>query len=51
MNSEVGREADRIEPDNTWVAVTVKGTGHIWFPLPVHWNRTYLSIFINEMSI
>lgn len=47
MNSEVGREADRIEPDNTSVVVTIKRTGHIWFPLPIHWKGTDLSVFIS----
>ena len=47
MNSEVRREADRTEPDNTSVVVTVKGTGQIWFPLPVHWKGTDLLIFIS----
>lgn len=47
MNSEVRREADRTEPDNTSVVVTVKGTGQIWFPLPVPWKGTDLLIFVS----
>lgn len=47
MNSDVIREADRTEPVNSSVVVTVKGTGQIWFPLPVPWNGTDFSIFVS----
>lgn len=39
MNSEVRREGDRTEPDNT--------SGQIWFPLPVPWKGTNLLLLIS----
>lgn len=50
MDSEVGREPDRTEPDDT-SDVTVKGTGQIWFPTLFPGSDTLIFISTEKHAV